>query len=85
MLDYLDDLDADFRVFYRCDDIESLSGPRFLALAVRVFAYQGVMAARMAEQHSGSASESEVRQVAANRSAVRADPALASLVSWGGA
>ena len=49
ILDHLDDLDADFRVFYRIDDIESLSGPRFMALAMRVFAYQGVMAARAAE------------------------------------
>jgi hypothetical protein len=48
VLDYLDDLDADFRVFYRVDDIEALSGPRLLALAVRVSAYQGVIAARLA-------------------------------------
>lgn len=87
VLDYLDDLDADFRVFYRVDDIGQLSGPRFLALALRVFAYQGVMASRAAEQdgstggHSGNGTE--VRQVEGSRQAITADPVLAGLVSWG--
>lgn len=85
MLDYLDDLDADFRVFYRVDDIERLPGPRFMALALRVAAYQGVMAARMAEQQGSNSDGGEVRQVEATRGAVQADPALGSLVSWGAA
>jgi hypothetical protein len=87
VLDYLDDLDADFRVFYRVDDIEQLSGPQFFALAVRVSAYQGVMAARIAEQQDDSSPSSggEVRQVEATRTAVTADPVLGSLVSWGAA
>lgn len=80
VLDHLDDLDADFRVFYRIDDIESLTGPRFLALALRVFAYQGVMAALAAEQDNP---RTEVRQVESTREAISADPALAELVSWG--
>ena len=80
VLDHLDDLDADFRVFYRIDDIESLTGPRFLALALRVFAYQGVMAALAAEQDNPG---TEVRQVESTREAISADPALAELVSWG--
>jgi hypothetical protein len=88
VLDHLDDLDADFRVFYRIDDIEQLSGPRFLALALRVFAYQGVMASRAAEQQDGdigghSGSRAEVRQVEGSRQAITADPVLAGLVSWG--
>lgn len=86
VLDYLDDLDADFRVFYRVDDIEALSGPRFLALALRVFAYQGVMASRAAEQQdsgTGGHSGAEVRQVEGSRQAIAADPVLSGLVSWG--
>ena len=89
----MDDLDADFRVFYRIDDIESLSGPRFMALALRVFAYQGVMAARATglEQESRPAPQAisntnygtEVRQVESTREAISADPVLAGLVSWG--
>lgn len=82
VLDHLDDLDADFRVFYRIDDVESLSGPRFLALALRVFAYQGVMAARVADQQ-GISQGTEVKTVESTREAITADPALADLVSWG--
>lgn len=83
-LDHLDDLDADFRVFYRVDDIEGLTGPRFLALALRVFAYQGVMAARVTERHdSPHANGTEVRQVEGTKTAITADPALSGLVSWG--
>jgi hypothetical protein len=83
VLDHMDDLDADFRVFYRIDDIEDLSGPRFLALALRVFAYQGVMAARVADQQD-TPYGTEVRQVESTREAISADPALSDLVSWGG-
>lgn len=62
VLDYLDDLDADFRVFYRFPSDPSgpgvadeyfgnLTSPRFFLLAERTFAYQGAMAARaMAEK-----------------------------------
>lgn len=85
MLDHLDDLDADFRVFYRIDDMEVLPGPRFLALALRVFAYQGVMAARVAaQQDKGTTTHgTEVRQVESTKQAITADPVLAGLVSWG--
>lgn len=86
VLDHLDDLDADFLAIYRVDDIESLSGPRFLALAARTAAYQGVMAARIAaQQQAGSEQGGEVRQVDADQASIAADPALGSLVSWGGA
>jgi hypothetical protein len=67
-------------VFYRVEDIETLSGPQFLSLAARVSAYQGVMAARLTEQNNGT----EVRNVAANQATVAADPVLSGLVSWGG-
>jgi hypothetical protein len=86
VLDHLADLEADFLVFYRVEDIESLTGPRFLSLAMRVFAYQGVMAALAAAQQDNGASRNgtEVRQVEPTRAAVLADPAFAGLVSWGG-
>lgn len=85
-MDHLDDLDADFRVFYRIDDMGSVPGPRFLALAMRVFAYQGVMAARAAERQETAGTTqhgTEVRQVESTRAAVTADPVLSGLVSWG--
>lgn len=50
MLDHLDDLDADFRVFYRIDDIEQLDSIRFFRLAYRVTAYEGVMALLMRDE-----------------------------------
>lgn len=45
---FWDDLDADFRRFYRIDgigdgDYGDLSGPRFLALAERCLAYDGAL------------------------------------------
>ena len=50
VVDHLDDLDADFRAFYRIDDMEQLDSVRFLRLAYRTYAYGGVMAAR--QQHA---------------------------------
>ena len=50
MLSHRADLDADFRVFYRTSLKQAehqMSGPEFFALAYRVSAYQGVMAARL--------------------------------------
>lgn len=46
-LEYLDDLDADFLAWYGIDlEHDEISAPRFFALATRLFAYSGVMAAR---------------------------------------
>jgi len=84
ILNHLADLEADFLVFYRIDNIESLTGPRFLSLALRVFAYQGVMAALAAkQQQDGTPSGTEVRQVESTKTAVMSDPVLAGLGSWG--
>lgn len=49
VLDHLDDLESDFSVFHRVEDIHSLDGPRFFRFALRIFAYDGVMSARLAE------------------------------------
>lgn len=46
VLDYLDDLDADFFRFYRVDYTD-LAGPRFFSLAARVTVYGGLMAERV--------------------------------------
>lgn len=50
--EYLEDLDADFRVFYRIDGVGDgqfggLSSARFVQLAERLFAYRGAMRARV--------------------------------------
>lgn len=48
VLDYLDDLDADFLAIYGIDlDHAEISARRYFALAHRLPAYQGVMAARI--------------------------------------
>lgn len=48
VLDYLDDLDADFLAIYGIDlDQAEISARRYFALAHRLPAYQGVMAARI--------------------------------------
>lgn len=59
MIFHLEDLEADFRTFYRLtpEDVMEMSGPHFLALAYRITAFQGVMAARVAAEQEGSGSE----------------------------
>jgi hypothetical protein len=50
-LDHERDIDADFLAIYGIDLLEQeVSGPRYLALAHRLTAYQGVMAARVEEE-----------------------------------
>ncbi len=51
-LDHLADLESDFSVFHRVEDLDTLDGPRFFRLAYRIAAYQGVMAAVIAEQEA---------------------------------
>lgn len=60
MLDHLADLESDFSVFHHidididADDFGGLSAPRFFRLAERIFAYAGVLQARViAEQQEG--------------------------------
>ncbi|MEU1272977.1 hypothetical protein [Streptomyces sp. NPDC005799] len=50
VLDHEDDIDADFLAIYRIDlEQVDLSARRYFALAYRLTAYQGVMAARQEE------------------------------------
>lgn len=54
VLDYLEDLESDFSVFHRVEDIHLMAGPRFFRMALRLFAYDGVLAARArSEEESG--------------------------------
>lgn len=51
VLDHQADIDADFLAIYHIDLLEQeISAPRYLALAHRLTAYQGVMAARVEEE-----------------------------------
>lgn len=61
MLDYINELDADFRVFYRfpsqpdapgvADEyFGTFSGPQFLRLAWRTPSYQGAVAAKILQE-----------------------------------
>lgn len=51
VLHHEDDIDADFLAIYHLDLHEQeVAGPRYFALAHRLTAYQGVMAARADEQ-----------------------------------
>jgi len=54
VVDHLEDLESDFSVFHRIDNIRTLDGPRFFRLALRIFAYDGVMAVRLAAQTEGT-------------------------------
>lgn len=47
---HMRDLQADFLTFYGIDLRDEVDGPTFFALAHRLPAYQGVMAARMEEE-----------------------------------
>lgn len=84
---HLDDLEADFRAFYRLTpaDIVKLTGPHFLALAQRTTAYSGVMAARVAaeqDQQGGSTSGAD-REVTSTPLALQNDPALSDVFDYG--
>jgi hypothetical protein len=91
--DHMDDLDADFRVFYRVEgigeeDFGGMTGPRFFALAERTFAYEGVMAARQAAEQaerspsSPTAARPDVREVPSDQAALKMDPVLSGLIDF---
>lgn len=79
MLDHLDDLESDFRVFHRIDDMYSIPGPLFFKLAFRIPAYGGVMRAlveaELAEEQGdspgpGMQGQSDAREVPATPGAL---------------
>lgn len=50
VLRHLDDLESDFSVFHRIDDMRAMPGPKFLKYAWRIAAYDGMMARRIEAQ-----------------------------------
>lgn len=84
MVDHLDDLESDFSVFHRVDNIYAMPARRFVQLAVRLPAYQGVMAFRAAEYaergHAGRPAEHRGSDISED---IKTDPALAGLVDYG--
>jgi len=88
VLDYLDDLEADFRTFYRLDpgEILELAGPHFLALAMRVTAYAGVMQARVMAQQEDELpgqNQSGDRVVESTPAALQGNADLADVIDYG--
>lgn len=85
ILDYLDDIDADFRAFYRFPADTSMpgiadgyfgnfTGPRFFRMAERVAAFSGVLAARAASEREKAEAEGNPRQrKTGDKSAPRGD------------
>lgn len=75
MIDHLADLESDFSAVHRVDDIFAMDGPRFMRMAWRLPAYQGVMrmrfveladtepAAPVAQPHPGGEPERGVKRV----------------------
>lgn len=49
-MSYLADLESDFSRFHRVDDIFAMDGPRFMRMAWRIAAYQGVLMVRLQEE-----------------------------------
>lgn len=87
-----EDLDSDFRVFYRKtwdEMVATETGPRFFALCYRVSAYAGVMAARHAATEAetqsppvGSVPDSEVKEIGSSQAELRVSP-LGDLIEFG--
>lgn len=83
IITHLDDLEADFRTFYRLTpaDVARMSGPHFVALAVRLTAYSGVMAARAAAEEQKT--ESRSGYVESSAASIQSNPALSDLIDYG--
>lgn len=83
ILDYLPDLEADFRAFYRVDDMLALPGPEFCRLASRTVAYAGVMQARaqalQSADSAGAGREASTRRARTGKDVTRASVAVAGL------
>lgn len=50
VVEHLDDLESDFSVFHRVEDMLNLDAPRFFRFAHRMPAYRGVMRARVEQE-----------------------------------
>ena len=92
-LDYVDDLESDFSVFHRVDDIMSLPAPEFFRKAWRLGSYAGVMQARLVEQEPDPApphspASQDIRSAPGRdinpgtRATLQADPAFTGIFSF---
>lgn len=88
VLDHLADLDADFLAIYRMgleEAVDTMSGPRLLALCWRLPAYAGVLAARLAHESpepSQARPAAGVTEVAGDRRSLQANADLAGLIDF---
>lgn len=72
VLDYEDDVDADFLAIYGIDlEQADVSGPRFFALAHRLTAYTGVLAARVEEEREQQTSSTTTTRTYSDAPPVR--------------
>ncbi|MEU1309510.1 hypothetical protein ABZ419_11530 [Streptomyces cinnamoneus] len=75
MLDHEEDIDADFLAWYGIDlQMQEIPGPRYFALAHRLTAFSGVMAARVEAQRERQ-DASQPRAAQAPRYQARGDGA----------
>lgn len=85
MLDYLDDLHADFLAIWGIDvhrDV-TLTGPEFFAMARRTFCFDGVMAARARlEDQQAEAVQPQVPQRQTAPASQRADEKVVDLATF---
>ncbi|MCX5522195.1 hypothetical protein OG342_04840 [Streptomyces bobili] len=84
VLDHLDDLDADFLAIYRIDLArDEISARRYFALAHRLPAYSGVMAARIeAERDERPAPRSTPTRTSSTPAPERGDETELSLTQF---
>ncbi len=87
-VDHEADIASDLSAFHRVDDVSTIDGPRYFALAQRLSAYGGVIGAIMAERQrrendDGSGAHSGAsRGGASQRSVVSDAVAIASAPEW---
>lgn len=87
---YFEEVESDMSAFHRIDDVYAMPAPRFINLAVRLFAYKGIIRALYeAEQHreqqeqlpasvrSRTPSRAGNRNVPSDAATLATDPAFA--------
>lgn len=75
------DVDADFLAIYGIDLRDDIDGPRFFALAHRLPAYQGVLAARVEEARQDEQDETPSAPQQAPQASARGDVKEVSLTA----
>jgi hypothetical protein len=71
----LDEIESDFSVYHRIDDVLEMDGPRFLRLVARIGAYGGAVARRWQQVR-----QSQVQEPAATpRAVVSSDASLETM------